>query len=304
MRRVLILGGAGFIGSKTAVELQKLNNSVLIIDNLSTGRKENLDKNIKFIKTDIGNLKRMHEVFKSFKPNIIFNFAFNVLVPKSIENPLLEVKSIKDHIAVLGLCKKYGVRKIVFPSTGFVYGNINRNIPLNENDKISLENPYSIAKYTAEKFTIYYQKKFNLDYTILRYAAVFGPGQVTGAMSDYIRSAKKNITCNFWGYKKTRDYVFIDDAIKANLKCLDNVSSKKIFNIGTGKGTNLYSLYLKICKKLNVKPKPKFYNQIIGEQDNYKLNSFYAKKILDWEPITKLNDGLEMTIDYHLKNNL
>ena len=85
MRKVLILGGAGFIGSKTAIKLHKLNNDVLIIDNLSTGRKENLDKNIKFIKADIGNLKRMNEVFKSFKPNILFNFAFNVLVPKSIE---------------------------------------------------------------------------------------------------------------------------------------------------------------------------------------------------------------------------
>ena len=85
---------------------------------------------------------------------------------------------------------------------------------------------------------------------------------------------------------------------------MNKKDSPYLINIGTGKGTNLYSLYLKICKKLNVKPKPIFNNEIIGEQDNYKLNSVYAKKILDWEPITKLNDGLNMTIDYHLKNNL
>ena len=100
MRNILILGGAGFIGSKTAKELHKLKNNVLIVDNLSTGRKENLDKKINFIKIDIGNFKRMDEVFKSFKPDILYNFAFNVLVPKSIEDPSLEVKSIKDHISV------------------------------------------------------------------------------------------------------------------------------------------------------------------------------------------------------------
>ena len=304
MRNILVLGGAGFIGSKTAKELHKIKKNVLIIDNLSTGRRENLDKKIDFIKIDIGNFKRMDKVFKSFKPDILYNFAFNVLVPKSIEDPSLEVKSIKDHISVLNLCKKYGVKKNIFPSTGFVYGNINRNISIKENDKISLENPYSIAKYTAENFTIYYQRKFNLDYTILRYAAIYGPGQVTGAMSDYIRSAKKNISCNFWGNKKTRDYVFIDDAVKANIKCLNKISSKKIFNIGSGKGTNLLNLYLKICKTLNVKPKPKFNDEIIGEQDNYKLNSIYAKKILDWNPTIKLNQGLNMTIDHHIKNNL
>ena len=75
-------------------------------------------------------------------------------------------------------------------------------------------------------------------------------------------------------------------------------------NIGSGKGTNLLSLYFKICKKLNVKPKPKFNNEIIGEQDNYKLNSIYAKKILDWKPNIGLNQGLNMTIDHHIKNNL
>ena len=89
MRNILILGGAGFIGSKTAKELHILKNNVLILDNLSTGRKENLDKKINFIKIDIGNFKRMDEIFKSFKPDILYNFAFNVLVPKSIENPLL-----------------------------------------------------------------------------------------------------------------------------------------------------------------------------------------------------------------------
>ena len=304
MKKIIVLGGAGFIGSKTAIELYKLNYNILIIDNLSTGRKENLDKNIKFIKTDIGNIQKMDKIFKEFKPDVLYNFAFNVLVPKSIEDPSLEIKSIKDHISILELCKKYKVKKNIFPSTGFVYGNINKNKSIKEDDQISLENPYSIAKFTAEKFTIYYQKKFNLDYTILRYAAIYGPGQVTGAMSDYIRSAKKDIPCQFWGNKKTRDYVFINDAVKANIKCLDNLASRKILNIGTGRGTNLFSLYVNICKILKVEPKPIFNPEIIGEQDNYKLDSSFVKKSLNWSPKTSFREGLKNTIEHHIKYNL
>ena len=304
MKKILILGGAGFIGSKTAYALNNLGFKTLIIDNLSTGRIENIDKSFDFIKSDIGNFNKMNEIFKKFKPDYVYNFAFNVLVPKSIEKPSLEIKSIKDHLDVLELCKVYQTKKIIFPSTGFVYGNINGSKKIKENDQISLENPYSIAKHTAEKFTIYYNSKFNIDYTILRYAAVYGPGQVTGAMSDYIRCAKKDIRCNFWGNNKTRDYVYIEDVVKANLKSLEDFSSKKIINIGTGIGTNLLKLYFKICRDLKVEPKPKFHNYIIGEQDNYKLDFSYAKKNLKWSPVVNLREGLKKTIEFHIHNNL
>ncbi len=304
MKKILILGGAGFIGSKTAYALKNLGFKILIIDNLSTGRIQNIDKSFDFIKADIGNFKKMNEVFKKFKPDYIYNFAFNVLVPKSIENPSLEIKSIRDHLNILEMCKVYNTKKIIFPSTGFVYGNVNGSKKIKENDLISLENPYSIAKYTAEKFTIYFNRKFNLDFTILRYAAIYGPGQVTGAMSDYIRCAKKDIPCNFWGNKKTRDYVYIDDAVKANLKSLEDFSSQKIINIGTGIGTNLLKLYYSICKDLKVEPKPKLHDHIIGEQDNYKLDTSYAKKIMKWHPKINLKEGLRKTIESHIYNNL
>ena len=301
---ILILGGAGFIGSFTSKKLKQLGYNVLVIDNLSTGRIENVDNKINFKKGDIGNFKFIDVVFKKFKPNYVYNFAFNVLVPKSIENPTLEIKSIKDHLLILDLCKKYKVKKIIFPSTGFVYGNIHNNKKIKENDPISLENPYSIAKFTAEKFTIYYSLKFDLDYTILRYAAIYGPGQVTGAMSDYIRCAKKKLPCDFWGKSKTRDYVFIDDVVRANIMCLQKKSSKKIFNIGTGISTSLPDLYLKICKILNSPNKPIFHKEKIGEQNNYKLNSSLALKKLNWKPKISLKKGLLETINYHIQNKL
>ena len=110
MKKILILGGAGFIGSKTAYALNNLGFKTLIIDNLSTGRKQNIDKSFDFIKADIGNFKKMNEVFKKFKPEYVYNFAFNVLVPKSIENPSLEIKSIRDHLNILEMCKVYNTK--------------------------------------------------------------------------------------------------------------------------------------------------------------------------------------------------
>ena len=150
MRNIFVLGGAGFIGSATAKKLYKLKFNPIVIDNLSTGRKENIDKNIPFFKLDIGDQKRIEKLFIKFKPKYVFNFAFNVLVPKSIEDPTLEIKSIRDHLLILELSKKYSVKKMIFPSTGFIYGNIHKNKKIKENDKKSLENPYSIAKFSAE----------------------------------------------------------------------------------------------------------------------------------------------------------
>lgn len=303
-KKILLLGGAGFIGSSTAQKLYEMGLEILVVDNLSTGRIENLDKRINFVQLDIGNYAQMQKIFKTFKPDLVFNFAFNVLVPESIKNPSLEIKSIKDHLMILELCKLFNVKKNVFPSTGFVYGNLNKKTAIKESQQTSLENPYSIAKFTAEKFTVFYSKKFNLDYTIFRYAAIYGPGQITGAMSDYIRCAKKNINCHFWGTNKSRDYVFITDTVNANILSFNQKSSQKIINIGTGKGTNLLILYKKICKILNVKEKIFINDVIIGEQDNYKLDNTYAKKVLGWEPTIDLNKGLSQTISYHLKNNL
>ena len=219
-KNVLVTGGAGFIGSNTANVLLEKEAKVSIIDNLSTGRKENINPKANFYDLNIADSK-IEEVFQKERPEIIYHFAFNVLVPKSVDNPLVDMDSLVGSVNLFQNAKKYGVKKIIFSSSGFIYGN-NPNLPVKESEPMEPVSPYAIAKYAVENYLRYFQKTWGLSCLIFRYAAVYGPNQVIGAMADYIRKLAQNQQFEIWGDgNKTRDYVYIDDVVKANLLALD-----------------------------------------------------------------------------------
>lgn len=292
-KKILVTGGAGFIGSNTINALVKKGADVVAVDNLVTGRKENLNPKAKFYEMNIADLK-LREVFEKEKPEIVYNFAFNVLVPKAVENPLMEMDSISGGLNVLINCQKYGIKKIIFPSSGFVYGNTD-NLPAKETEPIDPVSPYVVSKSTVENYIRFFNKAYGLPYVIFRYAAVYGPGQVTGAMSDYIRKLSSGKQAEIWGDgKKTRDYVFIDDVVNANILALDLPENFKdpVFNIGTGVETTLNELYSKIAGILGKEAKPIYLADRPGDQVRYSLDHSKIKDALGWEPQYNLEKGL------------
>lgn len=298
-KKILVTGGAGFIGSHTVDTLIKKGANVVIVDNLTTGKKENLNPKAKFYKMNIADLM-FEKIFREEKPEIIYHFAFNVLVPKSVENPLFDMDSIAGSVNILKNAQKYGVKKIIFSSSGFIYGNT-KNLPVQEIEPMDSASPYAVAKSTVENYLRFFNKAYGLSYIIFRYAAVYGPRQVTGAMADYIRKLSIGQQAEIWGDgTKTRDYVFIDDIVHANLLALNLPFDypDPVFNIGTSIETTLNDLYKKIAQLLRKEPKPFYFSDRPGEQVRYSLNYSKFNKATGWQPRFRLEEGLKKILEF------
>ncbi len=297
-KKILVTGGAGFIGSHTVDALIERGADVVVIDNLLTGRRENLNPKTKFYEINIADPK-FEDILEKERPEIIYHFAFYVLVPKSVENPLLDMDCLVGSVRMLKKMKELGcLRKIIFASSGFVYGNT-PNLPVKETEPIDPVSPYVVAKVAIENYLKFYKKAFGLPYVILRYSAVYGPRQVTGAMADYIRKLSVGEQAEIWGDgTKTRDYVYIDDVVRANLLALNvpDDHPNPVFNVGTGIETTLNELYKKIATLLDKEAKPIYYPDRPGEQMRYCLDYSKIRKELGWEPKVGLEKGLELTI--------
>jgi len=304
-KRILVTGGAGFIGSHTIDALLNRGAKVSVIDNLSTGQEKNLSKEVNFYKLNIASSK-VANIFKKEKPEIVYHFATNVLVPKSTKNPLMDIDSFQGAINIFHNSMKNDIQKLVFPSSGFIYGN-SSILPVNESASFQPASPYSIIKYSLESYLHFYYEAFGLPFVILRYAAIYGPRQITGAMADYIRKLSQDKQAKIWGDgSKTRDYVYIDDVVNANLLALEirNNHPNPIFNIGSGIETTLNELYRTSASILHKNSNPIYLPDRPGEQMRYALDSTKAKNELGWEPKVSFSKGLKKRIEDFKKNSL
>lgn len=299
-KKILVTGGVGFIGSHTVDALVEQGADVVVIDNLSTGRRENLNPRVIFYEMNIAD-PAIEGVLEKERPDIVYHFAFFVLVPKSVEDPLLDMDCLVGSVRMLKKLNELGcLKKFVFASSGFLYGN-NPNLPVKETEPMDPVSPYVVAKQAIENYLRFYKKTFGLNYVILRYSAVYGPRQVTGAMADYIRKLSQGQQAEIWGDgTKTRDYVYIDDVVKANILALDvpDEHSDPVFNVGTGKETTLNDVYKKIAALLNREAKPIYLPDRPGEQMRYCLDYSKIKEELGWEPTILLDKGLIRLLRY------
>jgi UDP-glucose 4-epimerase len=299
--KCLVTGGAGFIGSHLVDRLIKEGHKVVVIDNLSTGKKENLNPKAKFYKVDINNSK-ISQIFKKEKPDFVFHFAAQIDLRKSVENPLKDAKiNILGSLNVFENCQKYKVKKLIFASTGSIYGKSNV-IPTPESYPERPISPYGVAKLAIEKYLNYYYKVFGLPFVSLRLANVYGPRQnskgeagVVAIFCDKMLSKKQPII-NGSG-KQTRDFIFIDDVVEANILALkkDKVGT---FNIGTGKETDINTIFIKLkeltgsnCKEIHGPAK-------LGDQQKSCLDYSKAQKELNWQPKYTLEEGLKKTVEW------
>jgi len=296
-KRVLVTGGAGFIGSHTVDALLRGGAKVAIIDNFLTGQRRNINPRAKVYRLNIASPK-VQAVFKKFKPDYVYHFAFYVLVPKSSQNPLLDSDSIIGSINLLRAARETGVKKFIFSSSGFLYGNT-KILPTKEAQPVIPVSPYVVAKFAVESYLQYFKSAFGLPYVVLRYSAVYGPRQVTGAMADYIAKLAHGRQSEIWGKgDKTRDYVYVEDVVRANLGALKVPVNhpNPVFNIGTGNETTLLALYKTLAKMLGREAKPIFLPDRPGEQYRYALDSSKARKFLGWAPRWSLARGLAVTL--------
>jgi len=304
--KYLVTGGAGFIGSHLVDRLIKEGHKVVVIDNLSTGKKENLNPKAKFYKIDIGSSK-IYQIFRKEKFEIVFHYAAQISVRKSIKNSLEDAKiNILGSLNVLENCKKFGVKKVIFPSTGAVYGDA-KVLPTPEDYPELPLSPYAISKLTIEKYLNYYYKNFNLLFLSLRLANVYGPRQnpqgEAGVIAIFLKKMlSKGQPIIYGDGMQTRDFIFIDDVVEANILALKS-NKVGIFNIGTSKETNVKTIFKKLkeltaskCTEVHVPALP-------CEQKRSCLDYSKAKKILGWRPKYNLNEGLTITMKWFRENS-
>lgn len=307
--KILVTGGAGFIGSNIVDKLVSERYEVVIVDNLSSGKKENINSKAKFYKTDIRN-SQIDDIFKSEKPEIVIHNAAQISVRDSVKNPIYDAEvNIIGSLNILESCKKFGVKKVIFASSGgTIYGE-QKIFPAPEDHPLLPISPYGVAKLAVEKYLYYYYFNYGLRYISLRYANIYGPRQdphgeagVVAIFCNRILEGENPII-NGDG-KQTRDYVYVFDAVEANIKAIKCDFVGEI-NIGTGIETDVVSLFY-MLKKIS---EASYIEEVHGppqegEQRRSSLSYEKAKLILGWEPSVKIEEGLKLTYNWFRRNLL
>ena len=305
--KILITGAAGFIASQIADAFIEEGHQVVILDDLSTGYEKNINPKAKFVKANICD-KSLEKLFETEKFDVVNHHAAQMDVRRSVKDPEFDATTnILGTINLLQNCVKFGVKKFMFASTGgAVYGEQDY-FPADEKHNQQPKSPYGISKLAVEKYLYFYHSEHKLNYTILRYANIYGPRQnpfgeagVVAIFSTKLLKGEQPII-NGHG-KQTRDYVFVGDVVKANLLGLkDEVSD--VYNIGTGIETDVNQLFHFINNITRANKEEKHGPTAAGEQLRSVITSDKLFNKFGWRPSTKLEDGLKVTVEF-FKNNL
>lgn len=299
--KILVTGGAGFIASNIADALVDKGHQVYILDNLSTGFEKNINPKAKFIKSDISSPSIL-KLFEEEKFDLVNHHAAQIDVRKSVSDPVFDANTnILGTINLLQACIKTGVKKFMFASTGgAIYGE-QEYFPADESHPTNPVSPYGITKLSIEKYLFFYKNEYGLNYTILRYANVYGPRQnpfgEAGVVAIFTNKLlnNENPVINGEG-KQTRDYVFVEDVVKANVITLVDKSSE-IYNVGTGFETSVNELFTKLNIIAGNKAEEKHGPAAKGEQLRSVISSAKLYNRFNWKPSIKMDEGLLKTFN-------
>lgn len=299
--KILVTGGAGFIGSHIVDRYISIGHKVVVIDNLSTGFKKNINKKAKFYNIDINNIKAVKKIINKEKPHIINHHAAIAEVVKSLKNPIPTYKSnILGTINLLLAGGQIGIKRFIFSSTGgAIYGEPDK-IPATEKTPAIPLSPYGFSKFIGEECIKFYARMYGFNYLIFRYPNVYGPRQnphgeagVVAIFSELIKNNKRPTI--FGDGTKARDYVYVDDITKANIIALKN-GKNEIINLGWGEKISDQIVFDAIANIINFKKKPIYAPCRTGEVYQIALSAEKAGKILNWKPTISFKEGIKKYI--------
>ena len=303
--KALVTGGAGFIGSHLVEELLKHNVKVLVVDNLLTGKKSNIDKldNVEKIYDDLGSDASLRAI-ETFNPDVCFHLAAQSSVVISVEDPLLDFEhNLLQPIKLLQKLIDTDCKKFVFSSSGgTIFGEPNV-IPTSEKDYAGEPaSPYGVAKKKLNEFIMLMLDNQKMSYSILNLANVYGPRQdphgEAGVMSIFTGKMLNNeIPIVYGDGNQTRDYIFVTDVVSALIKSSE-MDDNLFLNIGTSKETSVNELVSIIRSITSWEGEPDYKPQREGELLRSVLNNEKAKKSLNWEPEYNLNRGIEELVNW------
>ena len=303
--KILITGGAGFIGSHLVEKLLIKNNEILIIDNLMTGKKENLsfEGNYELFIDDLGSEKSLNKITE-FNPDVCFHLAAQASVVVSVSNPALDFDhNILQPILLLKTLLKTDCKKFVFSSSGGTIFGEPVNVPTSEEDYAGEpQSPYGVAKKRLNELIQIITKDTNMSYSILNFSNVFGPRQdphgEAGVISIFSNKFLSNEQPIIYGDgNQTRDYVYVLDVVEAMI--LSSRSEDNLFlNIGTGVETSVNQLVEIMKDKFNSDIEPIYQDAREGELLRSVLDNSQALATIGWKPVYDLNAGMEKVVNW------
>src|SRR5579864_436356 len=301
--RILVTGGAGFIASHVSDAYLKLGHEVAVLDDLSRGRRQNLNSRAHFYEGDIRDRGFVEQVFSEFKPEIVNHHAAQMDVRRGVREPVFDVQvNILGSLNLLEGAVAHKVARFVYISTaGAAYGEP-KQLPVPEDYPINPVTPYGISKHTVEHYLFTYRHLYGLSYTVLRYGNVYGPRQSSqgeaGVFAIFSEPILSGIQPVIYGDgKKTRDYIYIEDVVAANVAVLDK-GQGEILNIASGQPTTdleVFRLVANLLRQPGLQPR---YSAIRpGEIQDIYLDVSKAKRFLGWSPTISIAEGAFRTVE-------
>jgi UDP-glucose 4-epimerase len=305
--KILVTGGAGFIGSHIVDAYVRDGHDVTIVDDLSSGRKAQANRQARLVVSDVRD-PNLSTLFAESRFEVVNHLAAQMDVRKSVQDPFFDASvNILGTLRLLDCSRAYGVRKFIFSSSGgTIYGECPHK-PATEDDASRPESPYGFSKAAAERYIRFYGDMYRLPYTILRYANVYGPRQdphgEAGVVAIFMGKllAKEPVTI-FGDGAQERDYVYVDDVVEANVAALTK-GENDIFNIGTGMPTSVNKLYAVMAGFVKGAKPAAYAPARAGELARSILNADRAQKRLAWKPAISLEKGLRETHRYFEKKS-
>ena len=306
MKKVLITGGAGFIGSHIIEVLKKEDCDITVLDNLHTGLRANVPENVRLIEMDIRD-KCVIDIFERYQFDVVLHLAGQTMVNVSVDDPFYDADvNIMGTVNILESCRKTGVKRVIFSSTAATYGNI-EEVPIREEFSVNPLSFYGLSKLTVEKYLKLYHDLYGLEYVILRYANVYGErqgdGGEGGVISIFTKKIAKDESFVIHGDgKQTRDFVYAGDVARANWYAANTEYCNTIYNVSTNSETSIREL-VDLLESASGKTIDRQYGDR-REGDIYRsvLDNSKIVTNLNWRPMINLQEGLKRTYDYFVKS--
>jgi UDP-glucose 4-epimerase len=301
--RILVTGGAGFIGSHVSDRFVALGHEVAVLDNLSTGFREFVPAKARFCHVDITDGPAVDRCLAEFRPELVDHHAAQIDVRKSVADPVFDARvNILGGIELLKACARNGVRKVIYSSTGGALYGEGRTLPATEDHPVNPEAPYGASKHTFEHYLYLWKLLHGLDYTVLRYPNVYGPRQnphgEAGVNAIFIGMMLKGERPRIFGTgEQVRDYLYVGDVVEANVIALGTGSGEMV-NLGTGIGTSVNQIFRELQDILGFAGEPIYEAARPGEVQRIFLDASRARRVLGWKPRTAFREGLERTVEW------